>query len=50
MFKIIGKYRGRTEVIDEAETKKEARYLLAEYRMAFGEGWVLWVEQGNNNG
>jgi len=44
MIRIMGVYRGRTEEIDTADTHKEARILLNEYRMAFGVGWSLWVE------
>lgn len=39
MYYINYKYKGQPiETIDQAETKKEAMYLLNEYRMAFNEG------------
>ena len=38
MFEIIWTSQYGTEVIDTADTKKEARDLVAEYRLAFGEG------------
>lgn len=44
VYKIIGRYAGQTEEVDEAETRKEARYLLNEYRLAFGAGWSLWIK------
>lgn len=41
MYYINYKYEGQpTETIDEAETKKDAMYLLNEYRMAFNSGTV----------
>lgn len=42
-FRIYGQYRGRTELIDEFETEKEAQRCLSEYRMAYGPGWLLWI-------
>lgn len=46
MFKIMGKLPGlETEEIDSADTMKEARYLLKEYRMAFGPEWSLWIKR-----
>jgi hypothetical protein len=43
-YLIMGKYRGQIEEIDEAKTRKEAQYLLSEYRLAFGLGWQLWIK------
>jgi hypothetical protein len=40
----MGTYRGRTEEVDTADTLREAKRLLSEYRMAFGAGWSLWTE------
>lgn len=41
MYYINYKYKGHPiETIDEAETKKEALYLLNEYRAAFNSGTV----------
>jgi len=46
MFKIIGKYKNnKPEEIDEAETLKEANYLVGEYRLAFGFEWSIWVAE-----
>jgi hypothetical protein len=42
-IKIWGRYQGSVEEIDTAETWQEARYLLNEYRTAFGPGWNLWA-------
>ena len=47
-IKIWGKYSGKTEVIDEAETQEAAQNLAGEYRMAFGAGWTIWT--GSKNG
>lgn len=38
MFEIIWTSQYGTEVIDTAETKKEARRLVQEYQIAFGQG------------
>ena len=38
MFEIIWTSQYGTEVIDRTETKKEARDLIVEYRIAFGQG------------
>jgi len=42
---IMGQYEGgEPEEIDEADGgDNTAEYLLAEYRMAYGAGWRLWV-------
>lgn len=44
MFKIIGTYKGKTEVLDTAKTLREANYLASEYRMAFGSQWVITIK------
>ena len=47
MYKIMGRYgNGRAEEVDSADTRKEAEYLLAEYRLAYGAGWRLWIVKG----
>lgn len=43
MYLIMGYYEGAGEVVDEADSKSEAHTLAAEYRMAFGPGWVIEV-------
>jgi len=44
MFKIKGRYLSySTELIDEFDTLNEAEKMLAEYRMAYGAGWSLWI-------
>lgn len=41
-YDIIGTYDGETEAVEEdIETREEADYLLAEYKLAFGAGWYL---------
>ena len=47
-IKIWGKYQGKTEVIDEADTQEEAQNMAGEYRMAFGADWTIWT--GAKNG
>ena len=43
MFIIMGQYQGRdAEEIDTADNQKSAEYLVAEYKMAFGEHWHIW--------
>lgn len=44
MIRIMGRYRGRTEELDTADTEKEAETLVSEYRMAFGFDWSIWTE------
>lgn len=39
---IWGKYRGKSEIIDTAETAKDAAYLVGEYRLAYGHEWTVW--------
>ena len=44
MYEIIGKSQAGTEVIEfEIEGLEDAYQLLAEYRMAFGSGFELWI-------
>lgn len=44
-YKIIGKYLTcASEVIDEVSSLPYAEQLLEEYIMAFGHGWVIWLE------
>lgn len=28
---------------DEATTRKDAKYLLGEYSLAYGSGWNIWM-------
>ena len=45
MYKIMGKYRGSTEQIDETDKEATADFLVSEYRLAFGNGWTIWKEK-----
>jgi hypothetical protein len=45
MFKIIASSRYGREIVDEAETEREAERLAAEYRMAFGPGFSISVRK-----
>lgn len=41
---IWGKYKDRPiEKIDSASTQKEAIYLRNEYKMAYGQNWIIWA-------
>jgi hypothetical protein len=43
MIRIWAKYiRGVTEEIDTAPDEKTARYLVAEYQLAYGPDFVVW--------
>lgn len=44
LCRIMGRYNGgKAEEIDTAMSSKEAEYLAAEYRLAFGRGWSIWI-------
>ena len=46
MISIWGKYQSKKpEVIDRANSPREAAYLVGEYKLAFGGGgdWVIWA-------
>ena len=46
-YLIIGTNKRKSEVIDEAETAKDAEYLAREYGLSFGKEWhicVKWME------
>ena len=45
MWKIIGQYKGwDREEVDHAWAEEDANILAAEYRLAFGVDWTIWVE------
>ena len=46
VWRIMGRYCGSTEEVDEFDTFREARDMVKEYRLAFGAGWSLWVKRG----
>jgi len=43
VYKIVGTCKGKSEVIDEAENKANAQYLVQEYHMAFGPDWIISI-------
>jgi len=45
MFKIFGTYQNTTEEIDQFDSKEKAIAMLAEYQLAYGSGWKLWVSK-----
>jgi hypothetical protein len=43
-IKIWASYQGRgAEQVDLADSWHEARYLVGEYREAYGPGWSVWA-------
>lgn len=44
MFLIIGINQEKRETIDYFKTREQAEKALAEYRVAFGSAWTMWVE------
>ena len=47
-YEIRGTYRGKTEVVDTAETLNDARYLQKEYALAYGREWAVTIRHRNN--
>ena len=47
-YVILGRYNGQTEEVDSFDEKGEAERCLGEYRMAYGAGWSLWLEEREN--
>jgi hypothetical protein len=43
-FEIWGSFGGKSECLDEFESKEEAEEMLREYRLAFGGWWKLWLK------
>ncbi len=39
---------GVVEIIDECQSESEGMFLVNEYRMAFGDGWSIWIETARN--
>ena len=51
MYRIVGSYQGKPEeVIDRFRTRKEAELMLAEYSLAFGSGWTLYIKGPKRRG
>lgn len=49
-YRILGSYHGKSiEEIDESEDEGTARFLLGEYRLAYGKGWALSLEKQTFN-
>jgi hypothetical protein len=36
------KQTGKSEVIDHTSSQRSADYLVGEYQLAFGKGWIVW--------
>ena len=48
-FVLMGRYNGRTEMIDETDTRAEAEDYAANYRQAYGKAWSVWIEECNGD-
>lgn len=46
-WRILGTYRGNTEEIDTADTRREAKYLQGEYQLAYGSEWTVTIRHRN---
>lgn len=44
MYKIFGVHQGNKEQLDSADNLREAKYLVKEYRLAFGIGWIIYYK------
>ena len=46
MFKIMAIYKGgEAKKIDSADDKESAEYLLHEYRLIYGTGWTVFIQE-----
>tara|TARA_Y100000361_G_C11001196_1_gene259384 strand:+ start:31 stop:195 length:165 start_codon:yes stop_codon:yes gene_type:complete len=53
MYNIIGYYNdltviGDAEILDTADSRLEATRLVNEYRMAFGNEWIIKFKRNND--
>jgi hypothetical protein len=48
VYIIIGHSKYGTEEIDTADTMRDARYLRAEYALAFGSGWTITIRRAKS--
>lgn len=48
IYTIIGIYNHQSEEIDRADDWATARYLAAEYRLAFGPAWIIRIVKGRD--
>jgi hypothetical protein len=45
MYKIIGEYKGKKEILDTANNEASASYKAFEYFMAFSKEWTIYWER-----
>lgn len=45
MYSIIGRSKHGVEIIDSANTKQEADYLVNQYSIAFGRDWSIYSKK-----
>lgn len=43
MVRIWGRYEGRAPEVVDTVRRADALRVLAEYQLAFGAGWTLWL-------
>jgi len=48
-YYIIGRYRGREEIVDSAEDKRAAELLRRDWQMKYGPEWVVRIEKGGSD-
>ena len=41
MYKIMGTYKNKKEILDTTEDESTANYLVREYQLAFGSNWKV---------
>jgi hypothetical protein len=51
-YKIFGRrwipnsnYRSHAEELDQTDSRRQAEYLVGEYRMSFGSSWEVWINE-----
>jgi len=45
MYKILGKYKGKWEELDQTEEKAGADFIVKEYKLFFGSEWTIKAEE-----
>jgi hypothetical protein len=44
MYKIYASNKNGTQLLDEVSTRREAEYLMVEYRMAYGNQFLIYMK------
>lgn len=45
LYKVVGCSNGNREILEEDLTLVEAKTLLKEYILAFGQGWIISLQE-----